>query len=563
MRKAKNILLLLVCSFLMVQSCAIVKAPKGGPEDKEPPEILMTFPKDGSKNFKETYAEIEFSEYVNHQSVFENLFITPEIEYDLKWNRNKVKVVFRDTLSSEYTYTLTLGTSVTDLKKNPLPQAYSIAFSISNKIDTGFIKGKVFDIKGDNPYVFAYPLGEKLLDSLDITVDKPKYKIPIGKEGDFQIKALKDGKYRVVSVSDVFKDGSYDIDADNYSSATEDYTVVNGKSSFALLQSGAVFDTIKPYIADVNSNYCNIFTLSYSENLPPKYYAQEYIYILDSLTKDTVAIRGCYFSKEKNMLNIIPEDFLDTNSYYQLFAKGVKDSADNEIAENSYLSFRCFSDTNHYGVNLKEFLPLAKGSALPSDTMKVSFAFPIDSASLSEAITLQKNEKDTTIDISSKIKSINLAEYAILAEPEIDYNSAYSITFDMSKIKNNFGASGADTSFTHKFKTYSKSTLSAISGTIKYSGKESLIIIISSGKKIHKTRVGLDRKWRFENVVAGDYNVDIFIDENKNGKYDYGSPEPYQFAEKYYPQIANLTIKKGWDTEDVKISLDKLADEDK
>ncbi len=541
-------------------SCAIIKAPKGGPKDETPPEIISSYPSDGTSNFKEKKIELEFSEYVNKQSVYQNLFITPEIEFDYKWNRKKLSVNFLDELNPDYTYTVTIGSDATDLHGNKLNSSFSLVLSSGSKIDTGIITGKVHGIKFENPFVFAYSIANP--DTLNILESKPKYKIPIGKSGEFQIKALKDGKYRIIAISDIFKDGIYDIDVDGFAAATKDFTVKNGKSETAIIKAGTVIDTISPKLIDVNADYNNILIAQFNEGIPEKYLMESKVFFSDSIAGEELIISSVWSKEgEHDKLYILPESPMDSNRTHTIQIETVKDSSGNIIDRNNNKThFIPSGEKNDFKIEIANFSHSKKEPYDITKTISITFKYPIGNSiaptafDLLDAVTFSKIDSDT-INIDCGIMPISPVQYDIYPNEEIQPGAQYKIDFDLSKIRNPYGAVGQDTVISYTFKTRAKNNFSSVSGKLDLKTDTQAYVILTTDKQTYTAKVNPDNTWKLEKVLAGSYRIDIFLDLNTNGKHDNGFPQPFRHAEPYYRNVSNIKIKKGWDTDDVQLII--------
>jgi hypothetical protein len=118
----KNIILILFMAFLL--SCAKEGFPPGGPEDKTPPEVVRTIPESGNTMVdSETSVQVWFSEGIDSRSAADAVFITPFFdEEDRKINvrGRKISISFTESLDSNRTYVITLGTGIKDYRSNPL-----------------------------------------------------------------------------------------------------------------------------------------------------------------------------------------------------------------------------------------------------------------------------------------------------------------------------------------------------------------------------------------------------------------------------------------------------------
>ncbi|MFB3057654.1 MAG: Ig-like domain-containing protein, partial [Ignavibacteriaceae bacterium] len=107
MGKITKQLILIILTFLLINSCANQLPPGGGEVDKIPPEVVEVYPSEGTINYDDNYFEIEFSEYVDRRSFKDALFISPNIEGRLnyEWTGTSISVEFVEGLKEDVTYT--------------------------------------------------------------------------------------------------------------------------------------------------------------------------------------------------------------------------------------------------------------------------------------------------------------------------------------------------------------------------------------------------------------------------------------------------------------------------
>ena len=178
-------LLLCLTQFL---TCAARGRPGGGPADKIPPEIIYTFPQPDSVNIADLQKiEIYFSERMNEGSVSQSLFISPPLDYEVDWSGgDEMSLEITDTLQSNRTYLITIGSGAMDAHNNRLSASYQLAFSTGPNLDQGQISGQIYGISTkDVLYIYAYQKDHP--DSLNPTVTRADYLSQPSEDGRFHM----------------------------------------------------------------------------------------------------------------------------------------------------------------------------------------------------------------------------------------------------------------------------------------------------------------------------------------------------------------------------------------
>src|SRR3954468_24720445 len=98
---------------LIFFSCANIKQPTGGPEDKKPPVLVKVTPANNSTNFKGKTVVLQFDEYVDAQKLREEIIISPieDGNFDLVTKKKTVTIKFRKELKENTTYSISFGES--------------------------------------------------------------------------------------------------------------------------------------------------------------------------------------------------------------------------------------------------------------------------------------------------------------------------------------------------------------------------------------------------------------------------------------------------------------------
>ncbi len=232
--------------FILLVSCAHIEAPSGGEGDKTPPLVESISIKNAQLNFNDSQIELEFNKYMNRNSVIENISISPKIKFTPKWSGKTLTISFNEKLARNTTYSLQILGNYKDYYNNSSTESFFRTFSTGNKIDTGKISGKILtNNQKSKIYIFAYDLKNKNKDSINYFTETPDYKTAVGTNRKFTIPALKDGKYRIIAVNDLDKNGLISAHKDSIGIATLDPIVLNSKTDDIYIIMSKKADNVK------------------------------------------------------------------------------------------------------------------------------------------------------------------------------------------------------------------------------------------------------------------------------------------------------------------------------
>ena len=199
--RVKNIIVLSLC--IIVSGCANIVAPSGGEGIKTIPIVANCSVNNGDINYIPKQIAIEFNSYMNRSVVIENLQIAPTIKYSFKWKAKTLNITFIEQLKENTTYSISLSGKYSDYYGNIAENSFYSCFSTGDIIDSCKIEGILYTANTMNYYIFCYIYRE----NIDYINEKPDYKMLVGGNGTFVIPALKNGKYIVIAVKDIDKDG--------------------------------------------------------------------------------------------------------------------------------------------------------------------------------------------------------------------------------------------------------------------------------------------------------------------------------------------------------------------
>ena len=551
----KNTFIFFLLSFILIK-CANQLPPTGGEVDKIPPKIDEVYPPDGTINFDKDYFEIEFSEYVDKQSVRDAIFISPFIEgvLEFSWTGRTLEVDFPEELKKDVTYTITIGTDVVDLNnKNRMAESFTFSFSTGDKIDQKIISGRVYGKEKEGIFIYAYKIGES---SDSLLKNKPDYVSQTGVEGNFSLRGLGEGNYRVFAVNDKFRDYLYQQDNDEIGIPFKDIYLSEQDSIFTELNY-LLFnaDVSKPRLISSIMTDRNHLLVSCSKELDKKSIRAENFYLVDSTEnknfKFTYAFKGK--TKPEEFILMLNEE-LDSDNLFYLFTDTLTDLMGNKMYNDfSKLLISDRPDTS--SIKITSTTPAqGKTTDFQNSELKIYFDEAFDKTQINSAIALTDTfnkpvgfEVDYSDDATLVIKpNVNL-------KPEKDY----LLKLQLGKFVD-LNENSTDSLFTLKFRTISGLDFTGLSGfVINLDYNKNPVLILESGETpdLKYEQKLSSEKFEFTRVEPGKYILWCFLDEDNNGKYNYGWPEPIKYSERFAFYSDTLTLRPRWEVTDLNFNF--------
>lgn len=201
---------------LLLNSCANVVTPSGGPKDTVPPKVVSSEPENFSKNFTSSVLTFEFDEYITLNNAAQNVTFSPPLaqtpSYTVKGKKLIIKM--KEKPAAGVTYSVSLNNAVKDLHEGNVVKDFTFVFSTGELIDTLSICGCVLDAMTrkpvDNVWAMLYDVKGRNADSLPY-IAKPDYLVKTGKDGKFTFSGLKDNDYFVFALDDMNSNRLYDL----------------------------------------------------------------------------------------------------------------------------------------------------------------------------------------------------------------------------------------------------------------------------------------------------------------------------------------------------------------
>jgi uncharacterized protein (DUF2141 family) len=532
----KSFFILLLIGFI-AQQCAKQTAPTGGPKDETSPKMMSSNPEHKQVNFKGKEIELTFDEAVQLNNPREQILITPTVgqKFEATAKKNKVTIKLNAELSDSTTYNINFRESVQDItEKNQA--VIKLAFSTGSHIDSLHITGTIKDILTDkelNNYTVALT---PAIDTFDIFKHSAPWITLTNKKGRFAIENLKQGNYFIYAFDDKNKNLVVDSKSEKYGFKSENINLTEKMDSikinvFRLDATKFKIMTARPTFAYYNvrlSKSIAAYKL-YSPNSTEKFHStlesdKSTIKIYNSIPNlDSLQVRlEAIDSSESKVDTLIYIKFQKKESTKDKFTAKVESAYLYETGSTISASVifskpvtRIFTDSI--------FLQLDSLNKITFTKDDISWNPDLTKLFISKKIEIPKQEASKT---KSEPKSKQTA-------PESSQESELS---NQLYFKKGFGFSIENDStpeLTATLKLIKPQDYGIISAKVVSNENHILQLLDKSGNLIEEVK-NIKLK-EFENIPAATYMLRVFLDLDKNGKWDTGNfltrkqPEPVLF----------------------------------
>lgn len=210
-----HILLAAVIAAVMA-ACASIGRPEGGPRDEDPPKYDNSTPRMGQLNVQGNKITVTFDENIQLDDAFNKIVVSPVQKEApvIRSNARRVTIELRDTLQPNTTYSIDFGDAVKDLNEGNILDGFALDFSTGPEIDTLRISGMVLEARNLEPAQGMLVGVHSNLDDSALT-SLPFDRIArTNQYGQFTVRNLKPGKYRVFALNDLNRDYKWDRSED-------------------------------------------------------------------------------------------------------------------------------------------------------------------------------------------------------------------------------------------------------------------------------------------------------------------------------------------------------------
>lgn len=410
------LIIILISKIPVLTGCANMIPPSGGARDSLPPRLIKSTPGDSTRNFTGSRISFSFNEFIELQSIQENLLVSPSPKSNpvVESKLNTVTVRIKDSLEPNTTYSLNFGNAIKDYNEGNVVKGFTYIFSTGNYIDSLELRGKVVLAEtGKTDSTLIVLLHSHDADSAVVN-ESPRYIARLDGKGSFVFKNLPPKTFYLYALKD--EGGTHRYFSDKQLFAFADSPVVTKPGSepvtlYAYAPKPAILQTTlttfnpgnkkKPAAESVDKR------LKYQTNLVNKQQDLQGNFIMtfeqplrsfDSsrirLYTDSAfnPVPEYKFEKDSSNRKLQLKVIWKENTLYQIILDKdfADDSSGNKLLKTDTLSFKTKKLTEYGSLQLKfRNLDLAKNPVLQFITNDFIYkSFPLTSNSFTQQIFL-------------------------------------------------------------------------------------------------------------------------------------------------------------------------------
>lgn len=484
-------------------------------------------PENLTRNFNAPKVVISMDEYFKLNDQYKQFSISPDVDVlpTLKVKGKTLEIQFTDTLEKNTTYTLNFGKSIVDVNEgNPLTN-FSYVFSTGPELDSLTISGTIRNASTGKPEFEAAAI--LIPFDRDTLFEKKKASIYAltDSSGNYKIKNLREGKYKMYALKEQSSDKIYQQSSDEVGFVKDPIVLNKDTQRVDMLVFKETAETFR--IVDRRLNQDGTITMSFNQQL-----SKPGVTVIEPANLDVS--KKIKFNSTGDSLKIWLTD---------LSFDSTKVSITNDGQLLQTVNFnRGKKET--YTRNLTPTDNLEGPLLNPNQPLRFNFTFPIEAVNPAKIILTEDSVKKTEFRLEKD--SADFLAYKFIYAWRA--GRKYEIKADTGAFMSGFNTRSK--AFTKKFELAKKDDY----GTLKVQiltpepNKQYLLEIVNESKNIvNKLTVNADTTVTFSNYRAGKYFIRIIYDNNKNGKWDTGNYKKGIYPEKIYNEPKELSIRANWD----------------
>lgn len=536
----------------LVAACAEVGAPPGGEVDQTGPTIVSLTPSNGATNVPITdRVVIQFSERIVAPRTGKAFFVSPrsESEPKIRWQGDRVVVIFPDSLQPDQTYIIALNSTIADLRGNRFDSTGTVAFSTGPTLDSGRVAGVVLS-DGSMQAGLIAALYDSAIVSDSVIWDSlyPTYITQTNQQGQFRFDYLPDRTYRLIVFQD--RNGNERFNPARESFALSDRpTFVGGPLAVTDLRLGVTTqDTTTPEILAASFTVDRLVRVRLSRPVSTSLLAVSPANLMLRPVGDSIIV-----APAQTILEIAQEESATLTAWVGTLDTGLYRL---ELTYDPYRPALLWDTINiayaddHNAPQIVDFVPTEAAHFLRDLDLHLRVSEPLDTSALTpETFVLWRDPDSTRLPLSWTWPDVfNLS----FSAGDLREGQAYRLTATEFELKDRAGNVVGDSLREYRFSTYASDSLGSIAGSLRIElpGK-TLNPVTLTFKAIGKTAaytLRVDGDSFVIDVPAGDYQLSGFIDSDLDGELSLGSVAPFRYAETQAVYPDTIEVRARFET---------------
>lgn len=212
MLKNISFFVVVILLFLGFSKCANIGYPEGGPADETPPVMVRSTPPLNATNFDGDEIVMEFNELIVLKDAFQKVVVSPPLNTPpvIRGMGNKVTVSFEEELQPGATYTIDFADAIQDNNEGNVLEGFAFSFSTGETQDSLEVSGHVFDAFTHAPVAGVMVMAHTNFTDTALTNVVPPRVAKTNELGEFTIRNLAGGEYRIYALEDMNRDYKFD-----------------------------------------------------------------------------------------------------------------------------------------------------------------------------------------------------------------------------------------------------------------------------------------------------------------------------------------------------------------
>ncbi len=582
-------LLIAMVIAVVVAACASMGRPEGGPVDETPPVFVKSVPAPGAVNVSRERVVIEFDENVKLDDPMNKIVFSPAQSVMPKISAvgRRITVDFVDSMMPNTTYTLDFTDAVRDLNENNALDGFAFDFSTGPVVDSLCISGMVFQAEN------LEPAQGMLVGVYSNLSDTALTRLPFerltktNQYGQFTLRNLKPGAYRIFAINDKNRDNRWDRTEDIafYDTLITPAAVQESRADTLKNSAGEDSVVMRQYTAftpnDVlltwfNENYKPQYLLKYERREPHKVSLQlaaksdsfpEFRFVggkHDGEVFSRYSVLNASPTRDTLEYWITDRDIIDTDSLILSARFQRTDTLERLVWGTDTLKFVYRSKKKQ---DRKPEPQEGDTAAAPEPVKLLSLKFSTTgTVDVFQNIRLQSSEpisdflpgafhmeveKDSVWEeVTAPVFHVtdSLRPLVLMADYEWEPGAKYRISADSLGVTGIYGLHNGPVKSEFSVRQLEEYANVTFNISNLY-GHAVVQLLNSQDKPVKSVTATADGRAVFRHVMPGTYYCRLFIDRDSSGTYTSGSIKDSIQPEEVYYYPKRINLKKNWDME--------------